>query len=237
MRDLESPKHGFALRGPANYLKTGEGHNLKTRVRLKELLKANPINRCGGVDAPCPTMQRNFEPALTSLRDPPFRKGTGGVRLSFESVPVASSIFRHLRDNGTIDFVAMRWTNTGNECVWARKGTKPGVSRWGVRPSEVDLTRWLPIFLEGIREYQEPYRFLAIMGSQALIEEAGQMEGGGGLRQMAADLVPPLKKALDTREPTVVMVAVELMKAVLTIDPLVRILLLIIVVISNAESL
>ena len=52
------------------------------------------------------------------------------------------------------------------------------------------------------------------MGSLDLIEEAG-----GRLHDIAADLVPPLKKALDTREPTVVSIAVELMKAVLKTDP------------------
>ena len=52
------------------------------------------------------------------------------------------------------------------------------------------------------------------MGSMDLIEEAG-----GRLHEFAAELVPPLKKALDTREPTVVCLAVELMKTVIRTDP------------------
>ncbi len=55
---------------------------------------------------------------------------------------------------------------------------------------------------------------MSIMGSYDLIEEAGV-----SLNEFAADLVPPLKKALDAREPTVVTVAVELMKACLSVDP------------------
>lgn len=58
---------------------------------------------------------------------------------------------------------------------------------------------------------------MSIMGSYDLIEEAG-----GALHEFAADLVPPLKKALDAREPTVVTVAVELMKACLRTDHKVR---------------
>ena len=81
----------------------------------------------------------------------------------------------------------------------------------------IKVARWLPIFIEGIREYEEPYRFLSIMGSMDLIEEAGPRLNG-----FAADLVQPLKKALDTREPTVVCIAIELMKAVLRTDPQVR---------------
>lgn len=77
----------------------------------------------------------------------------------------------------------------------------------------LQVAKWLPIFLEGIREYQEPYRFLAIMGASALVEEAA-----GQLHLFAEEMVPPLKKALDTREPTTVAVAVELMKAMLATD-------------------
>lgn len=54
----------------------------------------------------------------------------------------------------------------------------------GNRPSEVELARWLPIFIDGVREYREPYRFLAIRGSQALVAEAGPK-----LHQFATELV------------------------------------------------
>jgi hypothetical protein len=63
---------------------------------------------------------------------------------------------------------------------------------------------------------QEPYRFLSIMGAHDLISEAGPRLHTSGL---AADCVSPLKKALDTREPTVVAIAVELMKKALVTDP------------------
>ncbi len=55
------------------------------------------------------------------------------------------------------------------------------------------------------------------MGSHDLIDEAK-----GRLHEFAADLVPPFKKALDSREPSLVAIALELMKAVLTTDPEVR---------------
>ncbi|MEW5318963.1 MAG: hypothetical protein WDW38_010141 [Sanguina aurantia] len=54
----------------------------------------------------------------------------------------------------------------------------------GNRPSEVELAKWLPVFIDGVREYQEPYRFLAIRGSQALVAEAGPK-----LHQFATGLV------------------------------------------------
>lgn len=54
----------------------------------------------------------------------------------------------------------------------------------GNRPSEVELAKWLPVFIDGVREYQEPYRFLAIRGSQELVAEAGPK-----LHQFATELV------------------------------------------------
>lgn len=58
---------------------------------------------------------------------------------------------------------------------------------------------------------------MSIMGAHDLITEAGAR-----LHDCAADCVPPLKKALDTREPTAVGIAVELMRTALTTDPRVR---------------
>jgi hypothetical protein len=53
---------------------------------------------------------------------------------------------------------------------------------------------------------QEPYRFLAISGSESLIQEAGSR-----LTECAAECVTPLRKALETREPTAVAVALGAM--------------------------
>ena len=137
IRPVSKPQHGFALKGPDRYLKSGEGCSLKTRVAIKELLKKCPVNR-----------------------DPAFRKGSGGIRLSWESVPQASSIFRHLYDNGTIDFISLRWTNPGNEVLWGVKGGPGKPVYWDKKPTDIEMGRWLPIFMEGIREYEEPYRWV-----------------------------------------------------------------------------
>lgn len=45
------------------------------------------------------------------------------------------------------------------------------------------------------------------------------MEAGTKLHDFAADMIPPFKKALDTREPTCVTIALELMQSILRTDP------------------
>jgi len=135
MRSLSKPQHGFAVKGPDRYLKSGEGCSLKTRVAIKNLLNVHPVNR-----------------------DPAFRRGTGGISMSWDSTPKACSIFRHLYDNGTVDFVTLRWTNLGNEVLWGVRGGPGRPVYWEKKPTDIEMGRWLPIFIEGIREYEEPYR-------------------------------------------------------------------------------
>ncbi|KAF5838610.1 hypothetical protein DUNSADRAFT_2519 [Dunaliella salina] len=194
LRDLDPPRHGFPLRGPDEFLKRREGPDLRLRNSLSKWLARHPVSR-----------------------DPPFRKGSGGLRLSWKDVPRPSTIFRYLYDNGTIDFVSIRPGGVTNKLVWGQ-WVKRGVMSWGGSPADVEIGKWLPIFMEGVREYEEPYRFLAIRGSEALICEAASGTGDQ-LLQCAAECVPPLRKALDTREPTAVAIALELMLLVLRIDP------------------
>ncbi len=47
----------------------------------------------------------------------------------------------------------------GGCCVWCR-GVKSRLS-WKVEISKLDFHHYLPIFFDGLRENEEPYRFLA----------------------------------------------------------------------------
>ena len=42
--------------------------------------------------------------------------------------------------------------------------------QWKMDPEHLDYHLHLPIFFEGIRETEEPYKFLAIQGTDELIE-------------------------------------------------------------------
>lgn len=44
---------------------------------------------------------------------------------------------------------------------------------WKVDVMQLDYHHYLPIFFEGIREKQEPYRFLAIQGVFDMLEKGG----------------------------------------------------------------
>lgn len=44
---------------------------------------------------------------------------------------------------------------------------------WKVPSEDLDYHHYLPIFLEGVREKADPYRFLAITGTTELLDKGG----------------------------------------------------------------
>jgi hypothetical protein len=57
------------------------------------------------------------------------------------------------------------------------KGMKNVIS-WKVEVDKLDYHHYLPIFFDGIREKEEPYRFLAVKG----VEDMLKVGGGGAVR-------------------------------------------------------
>jgi hypothetical protein len=66
---------------------------------------------------------------------------------------------------------------------------------WTVDPAVLDYQHYLPLFFDGLREKEEPYRFFARKGTWALLKH-----GGTRVLQVIPQIVVPLKKALDTRD-------------------------------------
>ena len=66
---------------------------------------------------------------------------------------------------------------------------------WSVDPSVLDYQHYLPLFFDGLREKEEPYRFFAKKGTWELLKH-----GGTRVLQCIPQVVIPLKKALDTRD-------------------------------------
>lgn len=43
--------------------------------------------------------------------------------------------------------------------------------KWNIDPDQIDLKQFLPLFVDGLKEKMDPYRFLAILGSFELLEK------------------------------------------------------------------
>jgi len=72
---------------------------------------------------------------------------------------------------------------------------------WKLEPEAIDYHLYLPIFFEGLRETQEPYKFLAQQGCEELLER-----GGSKILPVLPQLIIPIKKALATKKDDVLCV-------------------------------
>lgn len=79
---------------------------------------------------------------------------------------------------------------------------------------KLDYHHYLPIFFDGIRETQEPYRFIAVKGVEDLLKA-----GGNKILPVIPQLIIPLKTALNTRESSIICTTLALLqKLVLSAD-------------------
>lgn len=71
--------------------------------------------------------------------------------------------------------------------------------QWKVNFDKLDYHHYLPIFFDGIREQNEPYKFLARQGTYDLLAK-----GGPKILSVIPQLIIPIKTALNTRDKEIV---------------------------------
>lgn len=82
--------------------------------------------------------------------------------------------------------------------------------QWKVEVTKLDYHHYLPIFFDGLRENEEPYRFLAEQGVYDMLEHGGSTK----ILPVIPQLIIPLKTALNTRDPAVL---VRVLKVIQTL--------------------
>jgi len=78
---------------------------------------------------------------------------------------------------------------------------------WKVDIEKLDYHHYLPIFFDGLREKEEPYRFLAVQGVFDMLEH-----GGSKILPVIPQLIIPIKTALNTRDPQVICTVLKVMQ-------------------------
>lgn len=99
--------------------------------------------------------------------------------------PVPQTEFRRFYDRG--DLPIQIWH--GATCKVA----------WKVDVEKLDYHHYLPIFFDGLREKEDPYRFLAVQGTYDMLDK-----GGSKILPVVPQLIIPIKTALNTRDPELV---------------------------------
>eukprot|EP00758_Cryptobia_borreli_P015040 Tbor_TRINITY_DN5983_c1_g2::TRINITY_DN5983_c1_g2_i1::g.18649::m.18649 len=75
---------------------------------------------------------------------------------------------------------------------------------WKVPIDKLDYHHYLPIFFDGLREVEEPYRFIATQGCNDLLER-----GGSRILPTIPQLIIPIKTALNSRHPDIINVVLK----------------------------
>jgi len=81
--------------------------------------------------------------------------------------------------------------------------------QWKIEISKLDYHHYLPLFFSGLRETEEPYRFLAEQGMKDMLNSS---EPSGKILPVLPQLIIPIKDALNTRDPSVVERTLKILK-------------------------
>lgn len=77
---------------------------------------------------------------------------------------------------------------------------------WKVELAKMDYHYYLPLFFDGAREKEDPYRFLAVKGIEDLLKA-----GKGKILPVIPQLIVPIKNALNTRDKKIMGVTLQLL--------------------------
>jgi len=119
---------------------------------------------------------------------PPPRAGATSMR------PVTPSQFRTFYDRGDLPIQVFH-------------GAVGGKIAWKVDLEKLDYHHFLPIFFDGAREQEDPYRFLAVQGCYDMLEK-----GGAKILPVVPQLIIPMKTALNTRNPVVMCTMMKILQ-------------------------
>lgn len=113
---------------------------------------------------------------------------------AFTRRSITASGFRRFYDRGDLP-VQIQHTGTANRISWK------------VDIEKLDYHHYLPIFFDGLREKEDPYRFLAVEGTHNMLDK-----GGSKVLPVVPQLVIPIKSALNTRDAEVIATTLKVLQ-------------------------
>jgi len=109
--------------------------------------------------------------------------------------PISKTEFRRFYDRGDLP-------------IQIYHGAVGGKIAWKVDIEKLDYHHYLPIFFDGLREKEDPYRFLAVQGTYDMLDK-----GGSKILPVVPQLIIPIKTALNTRDKEIMTTALKVLQA------------------------
>jgi hypothetical protein len=168
----------------------------------------------GPVLEPMPLAAQEQSVANTKLAYTKRGEGTGGKVSSLNKAierpatlaPKAGAVKR--RTIPPSEF--RRFYDRGDLPIQIEHGS-PNKIAWKIEVNKLDYHHYLPIFMEGIREKQDPYRFLAVQGVFDLLTH-----GQAKVLPVIPQLIIPIKTALNTRDCDVIATTLHILQQLVT---------------------
>jgi hypothetical protein len=114
---------------------------------------------------------------------------------AFTRRPITATEFRKFYDRGDLP-------------IQIDHGRIGGKLAWKIELEKLDFHHYLPIFFDGLREKEDPYRFFAVQGVYDMLER-----GGSKILPVVPQLIIPIKTALNTRDPELICTVLKVLKA------------------------
>jgi len=127
-------------------------------------------------------------------RSPPPENPKPPVSGAFQRRQIPPTEFRRFYERGDLP-IAIQHKGVGNKIDWK------------VDIEKLDYHHYLPIFFDGLREKENPFKFLAMQGSLDLLEK-----GGSKVLPVIPQLIIPIKTALNTRDPDVLVTQLKVLQ-------------------------
>ena len=124
----------------------------------------------------------------TAATQPPPKAG------AFRKKPIPPTEFRRFYERGDLP-VTIQHRSDGRRL------------HWKVDEAKLDLHHYLPIFFDGLREMEEPYKFIASQGCYDLLSK-----GGAKILPTIPQLIIPIKTALNTKDPEIVCAVLKVLQ-------------------------
>lgn len=113
---------------------------------------------------------------------------------AFQRRSIPATEFRRFYERGDLP-IAIQHRANGNKIDWK------------VDIEKLDYHHYLPIFFDGLREKEEPYRFLSTQGCFDLLEK-----GGSKILPTIPQLIIPIKTALNTRDREIIVTMLKVLQ-------------------------
>lgn len=168
---------------PADYMHRDPWKKMQRSASGPELLNTGARN----IDMAFSITQNTRAPHLTVPSEPP-KAGAMARRT------ITRTDFRRFYDRGDLPIQIFH-------------GAVGGKIVWKVSIDKLDYHHYLPIFMDGIREKEDPYRFLAVQGVYDMLDR-----GGARILPVVPQLIIPIKTALNTRDKEVMTTAMKILQ-------------------------